>query len=175
VLPTEAYLQITGMFDLKGGSVLSLLLLVPALCVFLLQRWMVARRSYVTLGGKGARALTGDTVTPGLRWVLVIGCMLVVLLIFYLYGLLAYASAVRAFGANGTLTLDNYRVVFTEGLPAIRDTLIIAGIGMPLGGLYGVLVGSLVEHSRQVSHICLHLVMATPRLQASSSRSGPAR
>ncbi len=148
VLPTEAYLQITGMFDLKGGSVLSLLLLVPALIVFLLQRWMVARRSYVTLGGKGARALTGDTVTPGLRWVLVIGCMLVVLLIFYLYALLAYASIVRAFGANGTLTLDNYRVVFTEGLPAIRDTLIIAGIGMPLGGLYGVLVGSLVGRVR---------------------------
>ena len=30
VLPTEAYLQITGMFDLKGGAILSLLLLVPA-------------------------------------------------------------------------------------------------------------------------------------------------
>ena len=30
VLPTEAYLQITGMFDLKSGAVLSLLLLVPA-------------------------------------------------------------------------------------------------------------------------------------------------
>ena len=38
VLPTEAYLQITGMFDLKGGATLSLLLLMPALCVFLLQR-----------------------------------------------------------------------------------------------------------------------------------------
>ena len=30
VLPTEAYLQITGMFDFKGGAMLSLLLLVPA-------------------------------------------------------------------------------------------------------------------------------------------------
>ena len=148
VLPTEAYLQITGMFDLKGGAVLSLLLLVPALCVFLLQRWMIARRSYVTMSGKGARAGSGDSVTPSLRRVLVAGCLLVVLLIFYLYGLLAYASLVRAFGANGTLTLDNYRVVFTEGLPAIRDTLIIAGIGMPLGGLYGVLVGSLVGRVR---------------------------
>ena len=40
VLPTEAYLQITGMFDLKGGAVLSLLLLVPAGLVFyLLQRY----------------------------------------------------------------------------------------------------------------------------------------
>ena len=30
VLPTTAYLQITGMFDLPGGAVLSLLLLLPA-------------------------------------------------------------------------------------------------------------------------------------------------
>lgn len=55
---------------------------------------------------------------------------------------------VRAFGADSTPTLANYRVVFTEGLPAIRDTLIIACIGMPLGGLYGVLVGSLVGRVR---------------------------
>ena len=54
----------------------------------------------------------------------------------------------RAFGADSTPTLANYRVVFTEGLPAIRDTLIIACIGMPLGGLYGVLVGSLVGRVR---------------------------
>ncbi|HVJ74172.1 MAG TPA: ABC transporter permease subunit, partial [Casimicrobiaceae bacterium] len=39
VLPTQAYLQITGMFDLRGGAALSLVLLVPALAVFLLQRY----------------------------------------------------------------------------------------------------------------------------------------
>ena len=148
VLPTEAFLQITGMFDLKGGAVLSLLLLVPALIVFLLQRRLVARRSYVTLSGKGARATAGDSVTPKLRWALVLACMLVVLFIFYLYGLLAYASGVRAFGADGTPTLANYHVVFTQGLPAIRDTLFIGAIAMPLGGLYGVLVGSLVGRVR---------------------------
>ena len=43
VLPTQAYLQITGLFDFKGGAVLSLLLLVPAAAVYLLQRnWVGA-------------------------------------------------------------------------------------------------------------------------------------
>ena len=37
VLPTQAYLQITGLFDFRGGAVLSFVLLVPALAVFLLQ------------------------------------------------------------------------------------------------------------------------------------------
>ena len=53
-----------------------------------------------------------------------------------------------AFGANNNLTWHHYQVIFTEGLPAIRDTLIIAVIGMPLGGLYGVLVGYLIARKR---------------------------
>ena len=56
VLPTQAYLQITGLFDLRGGAALSFLLLVPALIVFLLQRYWVERGHYVTVTGKGAGA-----------------------------------------------------------------------------------------------------------------------
>jgi iron(III) transport system permease protein len=69
-------------------------------------------------------------------------------LILYFYALLFYASIVQAFGANETLTLDHYRVIFTEGLPAIEDTLIIALVGMPLGGLYGIAIGYLVGRTR---------------------------
>src|SRR3981081_3828836 len=55
VLPTEAFLQITGMFDLKGGAMLSLLLLVPAGLVYFLQRTMAARRRDVALTRQGPR------------------------------------------------------------------------------------------------------------------------
>src|SRR5207245_4546 len=54
VLPTQAFLQITGLFDLRGGAALSFVLLIPALMVFLLQRYWLSRRYYVTITGKGA-------------------------------------------------------------------------------------------------------------------------
>ena len=74
VLPTQAFLQITGMFDFKGGAVLSLVLLVPAAAVFLLQRYWVGRRVYVTITGKvgqrsrspGARAMGRRAAGRGL-------------------------------------------------------------------------------------------------------------
>ena len=47
-------------------------------------------------------------------------CILLLLLIVYFYALLFYASVVMAFGANQDLTLKHYRVVFTEGLKAIK-------------------------------------------------------
>jgi iron(III) transport system permease protein len=144
VLPTQAYLQITGLFDLRGGAVLSFMLLVPALIVFLLQRYWVSRRFYVTVTGKGAGQMPFDSVAPWVRNVLLAACALIAGIVLYFYALLLYASLVVALGANHAFTLAHYRVIFTEGLKAIRDTLVIAGIAMPLGGLYGVLVGYLV-------------------------------
>src|SRR5207249_2093411 len=118
-------------------------LLMPALAVFLLQRYWVSRRYYVTVTGKGAGQAPFASIAPAVRAGLLVGCALVALVVLYFYALLLYASLVVALGANHAFTLVHYRVVFTEGLKAIRDTLIIAGFAMPLGGLYGVLVGYL--------------------------------
>ena len=148
VLPTEAYLQITGLFDLKGGAILSVLLLVPAAIVYLLQRSWVARGHYVTVTGKAGPQSSICNVTPAAQLLLVSSCTAVALLILYLYALLVFASAVAAFGANHAWTFQHYHVIFSEGRKAIVDTLIIALLGMPLGGLYGVLVGYLVARGR---------------------------
>ncbi len=145
VLPTQAYLQITGLFDFRGGAVLSFALLVPALAVFLLQRYWVGQRQYVTITGKGAGQAPFDSVAPGVRWLLVGACLAVTLFVLYLYLLLLYASLVVALGANHTVTLQHYRVIFTEGLKTIGDTLTIAAFATPLGGLYGILLGYLVS------------------------------
>ena len=148
VLPTQAYLQITGLFDFKGGAVLSLILLLPAALVFVLQRYWVGRRTYVTVTGKVGQRSRNRTMAPGVAGLLCAACFAVAALIAYFYALLLIASLVVAFGANNSFTLHHYQVIFTEGLPAIRDTLIIAAIGMPLGGLYGVLVGYLIARRR---------------------------
>ncbi len=148
VLPTQAYLQITGMFDLEGGAVLSFVLLVPSMIVFFLQRFWVSRRFYVTVTGKGAGQTPFDSVSPAMARVLGVFCAVSALAIFYLYALLLFGSLVRALGANHAFTLDHYRVIFTEGRKAIRDTLIIAAFSMPLGGLYGVMVGYLTARKK---------------------------
>jgi iron(III) transport system permease protein len=158
VLPTEAYLQITGLFDLKGGAILSVLLLVPAAIVYVLQRAWVARGHFVTVTGKAGPQSSISGVTPMARVGLSLGCAAVALFILYLYALLVLASLVAAFGADYEWTLRHYEVIFTEGRKAIIDTLIIALIGMPLGGLYGVLVGYLVARGPALGRQAMEVV-----------------
>ena len=86
------------------------------------------------------------------------GCVAIVLFILYLYALLVIASLVVAFGANHALTLAHYQVIFSEGLTVIEDTLIIALIGMPLGGIYGVVVGYIVARSHFIGRQAMEIV-----------------
>jgi len=158
VLPTQAYLQITGLFDLRGGAALSFVLLLPALIVFVLQRYWVSRRFYVTVTGKGAGQTPFDSVSPAMRAALLAACALVTLVVVYFYALLLYASLVMALGANHAFTLAHYKAIFTGGWKAIHDTLIIAAFAMPLGGLYGILMGYLVARKEFVGKRTLELV-----------------
>src|SRR4030095_16606837 len=90
VLPTQAYLQITGLFDLRAGAGLWFVLLLPALAVFVLQSYWGSRRFYVTFTGKGAGQTPFDSVSPGVRVALLIACALITLVVVYFYALLLY-------------------------------------------------------------------------------------
>jgi iron(III) transport system permease protein len=129
---------------------------VPALGVF--RSSINRRRFYVTVTGKGAGQTPFDSISPAVRAALLAACALVATTILYFYALLLYASLVQALGANHALTLRHYRVIFTEGLRVIRDTLIIAGLAMPLGGLYGILLGYLVARKPFVGRRTMELV-----------------
>ena len=126
--------------------------------MFLLQRYWVGRRTYVTVTGKVGQRSRDPQLAPWAARAFWLGCLFVAAVIVYFYVLLLYASLVVAFGANHAFTWSHYQVIFTEGLTAIRDTLIIAAIGMPLGGLYGVLVGYLIARKRFPGRRAMELV-----------------
>lgn len=158
VLPTQAYLQITGMYDFKGGAALSFMLLIPALVVYALQHYWVSKKSYVTVSGKagGKSSLKG----PGLVLTGIMGSVVAIVIAFIIaiYAVILVGSLVKIWGVNNTITFDNYQYVLTHGMKAIKDTLIIACIGTPLGGLLAVLVGYVTTRLKIRGHKTLETV-----------------
>ncbi|MDO4561928.1 MAG: iron ABC transporter permease [bacterium] len=145
VLPTQAYLQITGMYDLKGGAALSFALLVPALLVFVLQRFWVSRKSYVTVSGKsGAQTKIKGIGTAGEAAVLAI-CAAVIAFILFLYALIVMGAFTKAWGLDNSFTWESFAYVFNHGRKAMIDTLIIACIATPIGGLLAVSIAYVTQ------------------------------
>lgn len=143
-LPTRIY----ALFDYPPqyglASALSLLFIVITVAALYLQHRFLARRSYITVGGKGAR-LTLIDLGP-LRWLLFGFCVLVFVVAIVLpYGALIAVSLSKSWGLNfwQGLTLANYRFVLFEynvTQRAILNSLLLATVAATIAVLLGTVI-----------------------------------
>jgi iron(III) transport system permease protein len=144
-LPTRIY----ALFDYPPqyglASALSLIFVALTVAALYLQRRYLARRSYVTLGGKGSRPRLVDL--GGARWGVLAFCMVVfVVAVAAPYLTLLAVSVSRSWGLQfwQNLTLQHYRFVLLEydvTRRAIVNSLILASGTATLAILIGSFVG----------------------------------
>ncbi|HOG47538.1 MAG TPA: ABC transporter permease subunit, partial [Anaerolineae bacterium] len=104
VLASRIYMAITGEYDVVAGAVLSVILLVPSLAVFVVQRYWVGRRSVVSVTGRPSGRPQRITA-PVARWGLFAVTMACSLLILLIYGTVVVGAFTQLLGINNTLTL----------------------------------------------------------------------
>ncbi|HEX6342473.1 iron ABC transporter permease, partial [Umezawaea sp.] len=143
VLSSRAYIAITGEYDVASGAVFSLSLMVPAVLVFLLQRYWIDRRKVFSVTGKP----TGRPQTyRGPVALCAYGvAVLVALVIVLVYATILFGAFTAVPGVNNAFTLAHFDfVLFGIGSEAMVDTTVMAVVAAPLAGLLGVLIAYLV-------------------------------
>jgi len=143
-LPTRIYSLFDYPPQLGTASALSLLFIAITVVALYLQRAFLARRSYVTLAGKGARPQLMDLGVW--RWVLFAACVLTfIVAILMPYGTLIAVSFSKSWGLNfwQNLTLENYRFVLIDydvTRRAISNSLMLAVIAATACVLLGAII-----------------------------------
>lgn len=143
VLSAEIYLAINGQYDQQKGAALSLVLLIPTFTVFLVQRYWVSRRSYVSVTGKptGGQLMVKE---PYIRWTFITLTALVLLLVLGLYSSILLGSLTRLWGIDYTLDFSHYGEALGRGLNAVLSTTFLSLIATPIAGLLGMMIAFLV-------------------------------
>jgi len=143
VLSVEIFLAINGLFDQQKGAALSLILLIPTLTIFLLQRYYVSRRSYVAVTGKpsGGQIRVKE---PLIRWSFIAVTSVVLFLIMVLYLSILLGSFTTLWGINYAPDLTHYQTAFSRGLNAILSTTFLSTIATPIAGIIGMVIAYLV-------------------------------
>ena len=144
-LPTRIYALFDYPPEYGLASALSLLFVVITVVALYLQRAFLARRSYVTLGGKGARPQL-MSLGPA-RW-LVFGFVVLtfVVAIVLPYSTLIAVSFSKSWGLDfwKGLTLQNYKFILFEynvTQRAILNSLGLATVAATIAVLLGAIIG----------------------------------
>jgi len=147
MLAPQAYLEITGSFNLPRGAMLAVVLLVPSLTAFALQRYYINKRQYVTVTGKPT-ASTTKAVGPAAKWLLFSVVVLFALVVIAFYGVILVGAVTAVWGFDYTLTLRHFQYVFAVGWDTVKDTVLVAVTSTPVSGLLGMLIAFLVVRRR---------------------------
>jgi len=161
VLSVEAYMEVTGLNRLNYGAALSLLLLVPTATAFLLQRYWVNKKSYVTITGKPSARLTELTNRPTKAF-LITAMVFVTVFLISLYGTIIAGCFVKNWGIDYSFTLENWPEALSRGKDAIFDTLTLAALATPIAGILSMLVAFIVVRKKFIGKRLLEIGVMIP-------------
>jgi len=143
MLAPQAYLEITGSFNLSRGASLAVILLIPSLTAFALQRYYISKRQYITVTGKPTQSPT-KIVSQPIKWLLYGLVVSFALLVVVFYSVIFIGAFTQVWGFNYQLTFDHFAYVFDVGWSAIVDTLLVALVATPVSGLLAMIIAFIV-------------------------------
>lgn len=144
VLASRAYMAINGDYDISLAAGYSLLLLLPALLVFLIQRYWAQKKSVISVTGKPSGRPTVVTSKVARTFLLTVTGLLTGLILL-IYATVVLGAFVQIIGVNNEFTLSHFQYLlggFANG--AIKTTTTLALIATPLSGIFGMLIAWLV-------------------------------
>jgi iron(III) transport system permease protein len=148
VLATRIYVSIVGLYNTTAAAVLSVILLVPSLVVFAVQRYWVSRLSVISVTGKPS-GRPQEINHPLVRWPLFAFAIAVCLLIVLIYAVIFVGSLVNVFNVDNTFTLEHFDFVINGyGSEAMKDTTQLSAIATPVAGIVGMLIAFLVVRKK---------------------------
>ena len=145
-LATTIYLQITGAYDKAGASAMAVVLLCITLAMFMVQKYVLEKKSTATLTGKASRGrmLIEDR---GVRVPLTAICTLGALFVILMYICVPIGALFPTWGYKFfPFTLKWFQQVFTKykGFKAFKDSFVLSFISAPITALLSMIISYLV-------------------------------
>ncbi len=143
VLSAQIFLAVIGEYNYQKASAISFVLMIPTLVIFLIQRYYVNRRAYISVTGKPAGTIILEK-DPVIRWIFNIVTYAIIAFILLLYATIVYGSFSTAWGVDFTPTLRHWEMAVTRGIEAILDTTFLSVLATPFAAFLGMIIAWLV-------------------------------
>ena len=144
-LATTIYLRITGgTYDINGATAMAVVLLALTLFFFLIQKYVLEKKTAATLTGKASRGrmLIED---KSVRYPLSIFCVLVSVFVILMYIAVPFGALFKLWGRDYSLSFKWFEQMFREGgMKAFKDSFILSLIASPVTALLSMIISYLV-------------------------------
>jgi len=146
-ISVKIYQEGIGNFQLGIATALAMILLSMSISMFVIQRFYINKKSYITVTGKVSRArdlIKDKAVTIPVFITLITLTVFVILM----YILIPIGSFVKLWGINYTPTLDHYKYILDFGMDPIVQTTLLAIIATIITSIFSMVLAFLIVRKK---------------------------
>lgn len=149
VLATDVYKQVIGQQNFNMGAVVGIILLIPAILSFLVDRFVSQKQNAAVNARAAAYVIRPQKVSDALYSVF---CYTIAAGIVGFFLISLFASLIQLWPYNLSFTLDNYdfrSIAAGKGVDAIQNSIVVAVLTAVFGTCLTFLAAYLIEKSRE--------------------------
>jgi len=144
----KIYQEGIGNYQFGTATALAMILLTISISIFVLQKYYVSQKSYVTVTGKVSRhrdLINTKKITIPATAILLFFTFFVIMM----YILIPIGSFVKLWGVNYTPTLEHYKYIFKPKLfQPVLTTTSLAVIATPISGILAMVIAFLIVRKK---------------------------
>ncbi len=143
VLASQIYFAVAGSGDIASAAGIALVLLLPALTVFAVQKYWSNRKSVITVTGKPVGSLK-EVTASSVKIPMLIPVYGWIVFVIVVYMTLFVGSFVKILGVDNTFTMEHFWYVQRLGSSAIVTTLSMTLVAAPIAAVMALIIAWLV-------------------------------
>ncbi|MDQ1911995.1 iron ABC transporter permease [Paenibacillus sp. GD4] len=127
------------------ASVMGIILVIPALIVFIIQERVLSKGSFSTITGKPVSGLKRVTTSKGVDMLLFSLNAVISIFIMAMFAITLLFAFTKNFGRDNTFTMDHMmKVVFNASSPAVLNSLVLSLISSILAVAFALVLAYIV-------------------------------
>jgi len=161
VLSVEIYIQGMGLYRIDIASFLALMLLIPSFALLFFQMFWLSKKTYITVTGNPTQ-VEPRPVRGAVKWLSYMLLAIIGFLICSVYGSLFIDAFNKIPGLGFSFTLDNFKYMILQALDALKNSLLVSALAVPICTITGITIAYLIARRRFIGDNVLNALSMAP-------------
>jgi iron(III) transport system permease protein len=146
-LASDLYIQITGLFDMKSAAVSGLILFIPCIFAFIIQKYYLQKKSYFTEDAVSLN-LEYEEINSKTKVALITLTVIFIFFIFLKYFFIIVGAFTKQWGYNYTFTLSHVNELMGKQYKPFVNSIKLAFLTAFMGSFLGMLISYFVRFKK---------------------------
>jgi len=146
-LASDIYIQVIGLYDMKSAAISGVILLIPCLIVFIVQKYLISNKSFIT-GFISSDDVEHKNISSPVKYSLIAISSLFACMVFLKYGFIILGAFTKLWGYDYTFTIEHLKEATHINMTPLKNSVKLSIVTAFFSSYIGILTSYILYRKK---------------------------